>query len=923
MNKQPPELDPELRRLFIEEAEQKAAEISRGIVEFNDADRNKPQLLDRMVWLQMRFAEYSGIANTLGLQRSGHQCALVVDELTQVIGGARAPEDSLAALFDDALESIDDALEYLHGEDIDPARIFDSLDNEPTVAEQLPELIFPDIEQGITTAAQSAPPAAAVTNATLTQEPPTGIDTSLLEIFMDEAEELLELGDNAWENWRQNNEIEAAVKELRRVFHTLKGGARLTQMFTLGDYVHAAEDWMDEALEPHKAEQLKLRTRDTLDQLHQAFAQLKQGKAGVLTEAQSQATADSNSLPPNLAANTNNEVQTPPKDNSAPNRNFVRVRTQTLEALRVRATEVNALRNQIQQISTALQTEQELTTQTIAEASTTLRHARFSLEKLVDKLPAGHNQVLADSQLESQMALQAMEDVLLRLNRQSDRSTDLSSHIERALHGQGKAGFALQENILNTRLVPFSDFTNRLHRIVRQASDESQGKQAELEIEGINTEVDRQLIEQLLPALEHMLRNAVAHGIETEHDRRESGKAPIGQIKIFVRKTRGKLELDLQDDGAGLATDRIEAKAREQGIISATEKLSQRSIERLIFHPGLSAADEVSQLAGRGVGMDVVEHTVHDLGGNIDLHSDKGRGTRFTLRMPMGETALDAVIVHIADELYAIPQSDIRCIQRLDDQTLSRGYQDGTPIAWQGQGWTIKSLGYWLGLGEGRLPGPRRSLPALLIDTEHNKHAVVVDHCGDSAEYTLETLPPAVTGILGVSAAIILEDGQIAPVLDLPALCKADVRHKREHLQLVLPNDDERYRVMVIDDSTTWRRQLSRGLSRYPLDIVSCKDGQDALTTLEKERPHLLVVDLEMPRMDGLEFLRRLRRNPKLKNIPAIMFSTVTGNTQRNRARQLGAKAWVSKNANLRALIVEIDRQLGTQFARHETDATA
>ncbi|MDD9892542.1 MAG: hypothetical protein OXT49_03375 [Gammaproteobacteria bacterium] len=143
MNKHPPELDPELRRLFIEEAEQKAAEISRGIVEFNDADRNKPQLLDRMVWLQMRFAEYSGIANTLGLQRSGHHCALVVDELTQVIGGAHAPEDSLAALFDDALESIDDALEYLHGEDIDPSKIFDSLEEEPTVAEQLPELTFP------------------------------------------------------------------------------------------------------------------------------------------------------------------------------------------------------------------------------------------------------------------------------------------------------------------------------------------------------------------------------------------------------------------------------------------------------------------------------------------------------------------------------------------------------------------------------------------------------------------------------------------------------------------------------------------------------------------------------------------------------------------------------------------------------------
>lgn len=923
MKKQPPELDPELRRLFIEESEQKASEISRGIAEFNNAETSGTQILDRMVWLQMRFAEYSGIANTLGLQRSGQACALVVDELTQVIAGARAPEDSLSALFDDAMLAIDDALEYLHGEDIDPERIFDTENDEPTVAEQLPELNFPEVNA--TQGRQRPSPLTGIPRETLTQEFPTAVDSSLLEVFMDEAEELVDLGESAWQNWQNGTQVADAIQELRRVFHTIKGGARLTQMLVLGDYVHAAENGMDDASNPQREADIMLRSREALDQLQSAVSQLKQGKTASFLALPGSVAKSAAPPPP---ANETTGFQAAPIEDEAPHarpsgRNFVRVRTNTLEALRLRASEVNALRNQIQQVSTALQTEQELTTQTIAEASTSLRHARFALERLIDKLPSSHSQMLTDAQLESQMALQAMEDVLLRLNRQNDRSTDLASHIERALHGQSKAGFALQENILNTRLVPFGDFRNRLRGIVRQAADSCPGKQVELEIEGEKTEVDRHLIEQLIPALEHMLRNCVAHGIEPETVRREIGKPPIGLIRIFVRKTRGKLELDLKDDGAGLALDKIQARAIEFGVIGANETLSQRSIERLIFHPGLSAADEVDQLAGRGVGMDVVEHTVHDLGGNIDLSSTPGAGTRFVLRLPMGETALDAVIVHIADELYAVPQSDIRSIQRLDDHTLSKGYQENTPIAWNGQGWDVQSLGYWLGLGEGRLPGPRRSLPALLVDTDQTSHAIVVDYCGESAEYSLEKLPPAVTGIVGVTSAVILEDGQIAPVLDLPALCQADVRHQRHNLRAAPPDPNQRYKVMVIDDSTTWLRQLTRGLSRYPMDVTSCKDGQEALLEIEKDSPQLLVVDLEMPRMDGLEFLRRLRRNPKFAHIPAVMFSTVTGSTQRNRARQLGAKAWVNKSANMRPLITEIDRQLGTEFARHETDETA
>lgn len=917
MSSKPPEIDPEVRQLFIEEAEQKAGEICRGIAEWNE----QPESLDRMVWLQMRFAEYSGIATTLGLQRSGQSCAVAVDELTQVIGGARPAEDSLAILFERALKSIDYAVEYLHGDEIDASLIFDAVDDEPTVAQQLPTLNFPDIQTGkIRPQPDQAPQINTAANNILVQLPPVKDEHGLFDVFMDEAQELLELGDAAWHDWNSGQHSDDAIKELRRVFHTLKGGAKLTQMSVLGDYVHHAEDWMDDAGDATKADALKQRTRFTLDQLQSAFANLSSGNAAALEDSPnntSELSAAPASQPAQLPSNLADPATQKPKPASG--KNFVRVRTQLLETLRLRASEVTALRNQMQQIATAMQTEQRLTTQTLGEANTTLRQARFSLERLIDKLPTEHIASLSDTQLESQMALQAMEDVLLRLNRQTDRSLDLSSHVERALNGQSKAAFSLQEHILNTRLVPFSDFESRLNRIVRQSAD-SLGKKAALKIDGLKVDVDRNLLEQLLPALEHMLRNALAHGIEPSEERRETGKPAVGSIRIALRKTRGKVELEMRDDGAGIAMDKIKQKAISLGLISADDQLDERSLNRLIFHPGLSAADQLDQLSGRGVGMDVVEHIVHELGGNIDVSSTTGEGTRFILRLPMGESALNAIIVNIGDELYAVPQQDICSIQRLDDQTLSRGYQENAPLAWDGKGWTVQSLGHWLGLDAGSLPGPRRSLPALLVETEQENFAVVVDHCSGSSEYNLETLPAAVTGILGISGAIILEDGQVAPVLDLPALCGANVHYPRPKLQLAAPDPSQRFKVMLVEDSNTWQRQLTRGLSRYPFDLTVCKDGQEALSMLENAKPQLLIVDLEMPRMDGLEFLRRLRRNTQHSNVPAIMFSTVTGTTQRNRARQLGAKAWVNKNANLHPLITEIDRQLGTQFARHEAD---
>lgn len=900
-----PALNPEIRQLFLEEAEQKAADISKSIAELADYNPEQALPLDHLLRLQMRFSECAGLAATLGLTRSGQTCAVVVDELTQVIGGAREAEDSLPALFDAALEAIDDALAFLHGNDIEEIQVFGDInDHEPKVAEQLPQLDFPALQANPTT---------------ITQTYPAASDSQLVETFLDEAEELLELAEQAYQNWPHESETAAATLELKRVFHTLKGGARLTQMPVLGDYVHDAEDDLQTLENNRPSSSLQQKTRHTLDQLNSAIRALKQKQNASLLMPQQGRAATNSQTPP---------ATTKPTAAAVNQRQFVRVRTPIIEALRQRAGEVNTLRKQIQQVSTALQTEQQLSQQTLRQTKDDLRKARFALERLIERLPSTFSSSLNDSQLESQMALQTLEDLLLRLNRQNQRSQDLCQQIEQALGNQNKAGFALQENILSTRLVPFSDFSNRLQGCVRQTladnSAPNQSKNAELIIEGGNVEVDRHLLEQLLPALEHMLRNAVVHGIETESKRRELGKQPVGQIRIQVSRGRGRLQLTLSDDGAGLAEAKILQQAQSLGLVSSQETLDSRRIQRLIFHPGLSAADKLSQSAGRGVGMDIVEHAVHSLGGSIDLHSEANHGSQFSLRLPMGETAIDAIVVRIADELYAIPQQDIRHILRLDDASLSQGYQANKPVTWNGQSWALTPLSQYLDLGDGRLPGPNNHLPALLINSGEDNIAMVVDHCNDSAEYSLETLPAAVTGVVGIGSAIILEDGQIAPVLDLAALHQHGKPLRRQRLAMAESTGEKNhYKIMVVDDSSTWRRQLSRQLQQHSIAVSCYSNGVEALAALSKESPQLLIVDLEMPRIDGLEFLQRLRRNPKFAQLPVIMFSTVTHNSQRHRAKQLGAKAWVVKNVNLRPLMIEIDRQLGTHMGLYASDRQA
>jgi len=927
MSQQPPILDPQLRQLFIEEAEQRSNEISRGIAEW----QNQPNSLDRLVWLQMRFNEYGGMAKTIGLQRSGQHCAEVVDELTQVIAGARDADDSLAALFDDALESIDYALDYLHGEDVAESLIFEADElTEPTVAEKLPTLEFPDLSNpaaaqpqqpgaGQATSAQTEQAQTPSATNQQTQTPPSGVEPSLLEIFFDEAEELLTAADQALNQWLAGNDKADAGLVLKRVFHTLKGNARLTNMAVLGDYLHRTESHIEALVDGPENAALTAQARGAIDRLQQAINELRNGRSATLADVPAASPRDS-TIPSTAAVDTSHDDATA----VVTARSFVRVKTELLDSLRLRAREMNALRNQIQQVTSSLQAEQKLAADTIEQAVNQLRTARFSLERLIDRLPAALATELTDTQLDSQIALQTLEDSLLSQARQTSRSIELTAHIERALLGQNKAGFSLQEDILNTRLVPFNDYSNRLKRIVRQSCGSLQQDQkavsAELTVEGDDAELDRQLIERLLPVLEHMLRNAVVHGIETEAQRREAGKPTTGMIRLVVRKTRGKLELDLRDDGRGLDLDTIRQRAITLGLIEADETISQRRLERMIFHPGLSAASQVDQLAGRGIGMDVVEHTVHELGGSIDLNSRPGQGSRFTLRLPIGESALNAIIVTLGTETYAIPQQDIRQILRLDEQAISRGYQANKPTSWNNEAWKVQSLGYWLGLGEGRLPDPGKSLPALLVSADGENHAIVVDQCGESAEYALEALPAPVTGILGVSGAVILEDGQIAPVLDLPALCKANMRYPRNKLSLRKPSNDSRYRVMVVEDSALWRRQIGNCLKRLPLDVSLCEDGEEALQRIDKVAPQLLILDLEMPRLDGLEMLRRLRRIAKYAALPVIMFSTTTGTSQRSRARQLGAKAWVNKSGNMRKLLSEIDRQLATDFAEQVSE---
>ncbi len=488
----------------------------------------------------------------------------------------------------------------------------------------------------------------------------------------------------------------------------------------------------------------------------------------------------------------------------------------------------------------------------------------------------------------------------------NDLLRTLNTDAETLLTQQGRVTTELQDGLMQTRMVPFKRHVSRLERIVRQAAQES-GKQAELVVEGAAGELDRQVLEKMLPPFEHLLRNAVVHGIESPEQRQAAGKPDRGRIVIALQREGSEVQIEVSDDGAGLDLRAIRTKAQELGLLEPGQQVSDEDAMELILAPGFTTAGELTQAAGRGVGLDVVDDQVAKLGGSLRIASEPGQGTRFTIRLPYTLAITQALIVQVGEETFALPLPTVEGITRLPkDQLLDRLTEDDPRLEYGDVSYRIQHLGTFVDAGPSALPEDESSVSLVLVRAGDSSTALLTDQVEGSREIVVKTLGPQIAGIPGVSGATILGDGRIVVILDMGALVRqrrADSGPKPEPAAPVIQSQPT---ALVVDDSITVRRVTERLLERHGIRVLTAKDGLDAITVLQDHEPDVILLDIEMPRMDGYQFATHVRNDPRVKDTPIVMITSRSSEKHRARAIEIGVNDYLVKpyqeNQLIRAL---------------------
>ncbi len=471
---------------------------------------------------------------------------------------------------------------------------------------------------------------------------------------------------------------------------------------------------------------------------------------------------------------------------------------------------------------------------------------------------------------------------------------DLTQGYDTLLLQQSRVSSELQEGLMRTRMVPFDTVVPRLRRVLRQASTDT-GKQVQLKLDGAQGELDRNVLERMTAPLEHMLRNAVAHGLEKPAQRSISGKPAEGTVTIAIRKEGSEVVLQISDDGNGLDRNAIRQRGEMRGLVRKDAVLSNAQLDALILEPGFSTAEEVSQLAGRGVGMDVVASEVRQLGGTLDIHSERGTGTVFTLRLPQTLAVTQAAFVRIGEITFAVPIASVRGVGRIQREELASG--DLTSYRYGNEEYVLHDLGKLLGHAPAKAEG-QLQMPLLLTRSGDLHIAVTVDQILGNREIVVKPIGPQVASIPGIFGATIMGDGSVVVILDVAPLVRRQTAALLEIEEaLHAPPAEQRAvpLVMVVDDSITMRKVSSRVLERNNFEVLTAKDGIDALERMVDRVPDLMLLDIEMPRMDGYELATTMKADPRLANVPIIMITSRTGDKHRQRAMDIGVDRYLGK----------------------------
>ena len=771
------------------------------------------------------------------------------------------------------------------------------------------------------------------------------------ESFLEESEEILANAEKLLNQWFDQRSDRSLLLQLQRAAHSIKGGARMIDVEEVASIAYELETTFEQfAVYQFNSNAYDGLLQKTLVWLRQAIFQrdyngFDQLYSSLKKIAYVDVTAQ---LPERLAKTDNLVVSTdfgfvegdgtePPQmmgewansGTSDSNNEMIRISADLVEKMIDLSGENSINRSRIEmdlgQLGNTLN-EMELAIKRLADQ---LRRMEGELESQIIAKHGSENSRYADFDPLEMDQYSSLNQLSKSLAESASDLVDFKSTLadkiretEGLLLQQSRIQAEIQESLMRTRLVPFDRMLPRLQRIVRQTST-TLNRPAELIVQNTEGELDRNILERLVTPFEHMLRNAIDHGLEDTADRIALNKPEVGSIVLNISRQGTDVIVSFSDDGKGIDAEKIREKALSLDLIKADQVIDQEEILQFIFHPGFSTAKAVTQISGRGVGLDVVQSEIKSLGGHVSVSSELGKGTVFTIRVPTTVAVSDALMVKVGDQQYAISLAQIDRIVRIAPTTLESYFNSKDDyFKIDGANYKLRYLSEFVG----NQPIPRlnnvgHSLPVLLIKGNSGQTiALLVDQLvGSRAQIVVKPIGQQFANVGVVAGATILGDGQVCLILDgqnVARQIQATQRVKQLNDQRDgSRNSNARRLVMIVDDSVTVRKVTSRLLERQGYDIVTAKDGVDAIEQLENVRPDLMLLDIEMPRMDGFEVTNLVRHHDIHRDLPIIMITSRTGEKHRERAFSLGVTHYMGKPfqeaellANIQQLIAEKQR---------------
>lgn len=727
-------------------------------------------------------------------------------------------------------------------------------------------------------------------------------DQELLNLFMEESRDLMPQVGRDLRGWRSNPHETEYSDSLQRALHTLKGSARMAGLSTIGDSVHLMEDRVIRALRNNVNEY-------DFDEMFAEFDRIGymlEDVAGVNKQEEKRPEA-------NLTKQLKASAATRNKDRQY---QYLRMRADVLDRLINEAGEISIMRSRM---------DREM--QNFKQSSTDLTDSISRMRAYLREL-----ELEAETQMQSRMSLlqEANESFdplefdrftrlqeLTRMMAESVNDVATVQHnlllnldqTDAALQQQNRMNRELQQGLMGVRMLPFATIAERMQRIVRQTAREL-NKRVEMTIEGESIEIDRGVLDKMGAPLEHLLRNAVAHGLETTEQRKKLGKSETGRIQLKVSLENDEITLVVTDDGAGINLAKVKQKAIEKGLLDTSQEVTDQALMAVIFEPGFSTAESVSQIAGRGVGLDVVRSDIAALSGRIDVSNVAGQGAMFNIYLPVTLSVAQIVMARVGHKLFAIPTVMIEQVQKLKAADLTNAYQ-AQQVVWSNTEYPLHYLAKLIGDAE-LVAEQHVYTPIILLRSGTYRIALHVDEILGNQEVVMKQIGTQLARVPGIIGATVLGDGDIVLVINAVQLANREALAigavKTTTFAPVV--EETRKIVLVVDDSLTMRKVLSRVLERENFEVITANDGFDAIQKLQDTTPDIILTDIEMPRMDGFEFSRHVRDNTVTKDIPLVVISSRTADKHRNVATEIGVNAFLGKPVQDEELIAQVNTLL-------------